>query len=194
MTSAKSTQQRRSVQDPPLFDSTMVDGSPLFPVTVPWRWSRPIAHSRTYHGISSFARSPTGTRSLLCQFYGWLAGPAQTCPALRGTNGERGCCVCVSITPSPAARLAPAPTANADIHGSLACGPPARCGRTRNGYGHQPIIQQSLADHGTVLRYGLSDTPEHPAPVNQPRHVRAARPAVALQTPDEDQKARRRPR
>lgn len=82
----------RSVQGPPLFDSTIVDGSPLFPVTVPWRWSRPIAHSRTYHGISSLARSPTGTRSLLCQFYSRLAGPAQTCPALRGTTElpERG--------------------------------------------------------------------------------------------------------
>lgn len=107
-----------------------------------------------------------------------------------GRDRERGCCVCVSITPSSAARLAQLPLRQRQTPIFVGAWHAVK----EDAYGHQPIIEQSLADHGTVLRYGLSDTPEHPAPVNQPRHVRAARPAVALQTPDEDQKARRRPR
>jgi hypothetical protein len=128
-------------------------------------------------------------RSLLCEFYVRLASPAQTYPALRIEEGKEKKDCCVSRTPSSAAaaRLASAPTANADIRGSL-----ARAAR-RHGAGGRvraSIIQQRLSTQHTVTHsptmgpwhqaahaptYGLSNIQEHPAPGNQPRHVRAAR-------------------
>jgi hypothetical protein len=110
------------------------------PIPIPSRWSRPIAHSRAW------ARSPTATHSLLS-----ILRPSgqpsleQPCPALgRKKIKDAG----VSRTPSSAARLAPAPTANADK--SLAYGPPAWRGRTRTGVNNSTTRGRTP----TMVRHG----------------------------------------